>query len=252
MPEEPNDLQRALDSEAVLTESLERLAGTLLSEETLDTIMELVAQLARASLSKADAVGVTLLRDGEIYTANYSDETARRIDGIQYDNGEGPCLTSLVEQRVVHLGSIAEETRWPAFVRAALEAGISSILSMPLQAKSKVSGAINFYSREPGFFDEAQRRSAERFARQASVLLANASDYTDAARLNKNLQEALKTRDVIGQAKGILMMSRNCDPDAAFEILKSISQETNIKLRDVAEGIVDEVIRFRAPETVED
>jgi GAF domain-containing protein len=128
--------------------------------------------------------------------------------------------------------------RWPEFSTAAATAGVQSVLAVPLVANSQPLGALNLYSKSPGGYDEAAEETARLFSEQAAVACANAEVYWRTHNLTEHLREALESRDVIGQAKGILMARRNCTPDAAFEALRQASQYRNVKLRDIAEQVV--------------
>jgi GAF domain-containing protein len=128
--------------------------------------------------------------------------------------------------------------RWPEFSIVAAQAGVQSVLAVPLVANSQPIGALNLYSKSAGGYDDAAEETALLFSEQAAVACANAEVYWRTYTLTENLREALESRDVIGQAKGILMARRNCTPDAAFELLRKASQHRNTKLRDVAEQVV--------------
>ena len=135
-------------------------------------------------------------------------------------------------------GTISETAeRWPEFTAAAAEAGIRSILSVPLVAQRPL-GALNLYSRTAEGYDETAEETAVLFSEQAAVACANAEVYWRTYSLTEHLREALESRDVIGQAKGILMVRRGCTPDTAFEALRKVSQHRNIKLRQIAEQVV--------------
>ena len=128
--------------------------------------------------------------------------------------------------------------RWPEFSTVAAKAGVHSVLAVPLVAGNEPIGALNLYSKTPGGYDEADEETAVLFSEQAAVACANAEVYWRTYSLTEHLREALESRDVIGQAKGILMARRNCTADAAFEALRQASQHRNIKLRDIAEQVV--------------
>jgi GAF domain-containing protein len=181
--------------------------------------------------------GVTMMRNGKVTTAACSDPLAREIDEVQYATGQGPCLQAFEDGAVYRIEDIATEERWPEFCAGARDKGLGSSLSMPLIADDKSLGALNLYSRSRGSFDDG-RELAQLFADQASVAVANADLYSRALALASQLQEALESRDVIGQAKGILMATTKVSADAAFDVLRTASQQRNMKLRAVAEEVV--------------
>jgi GAF domain-containing protein len=220
-----------------------KMGGLLLSDLTVDTVLELATELTERTVRSASAVSVTLVRDDGAQTPNASEPVARDLDAVQYKADEGPCLEAYAE-RVVINQSFKEEgsRRWPAFRDAAKAHGIESILSVPLLAGNRAFGALNVYSREPAAFDRTEVATASLLAAQAAAVLANAVAFADASAVNDQLREALESRDLIGQAKGILMERETCDAEAAFVILRRASQRTNRKLREVAAELVAAVV----------
>ena len=138
------------------------------------------------------------------------------------------------------VNAVMTETRddWPKFAQATLAAGMGSVLSSPLSVPERLLGALNIYAADSAHFSRADQKTAGLLAQQASVLLANAVAFAGASALNEQLHEALETRDLIGQAKGILMEREGCDSDHAFDILRRASQRSNRKLRDVASELI--------------
>jgi GAF domain-containing protein len=128
--------------------------------------------------------------------------------------------------------------RWPAFAAAANDVGMRSFLASPLIAADQAIGSLNLYSTSPDGFDELDDALVALFSAQASVALANARLYRSAQRLSDQLQEALDSRAVIEQAKGVLMAQHRVGPEEAFELLRDRSQRENRKLRDVAREVV--------------
>jgi GAF domain-containing protein len=218
--------------------ALAALAGVLLNEQAMDAILDLVTTLAHEALPHTAGVSVSLVRDGRVITAAYSSKLVKDLDHAQYGADEGPCIQAVRDGQRKHIRSLASEQRWPRFTAAAMEEGITSMLSMPLTVHDDSIGALNFYSRRPGNFTAADG-VAGHFAAQAAIILANAQAYAGAEQLNKQLTEALATRDVIGEAKGILIEREKVTEDEAFEMLRQVSQHTNTKLRDVARQLVD-------------
>jgi GAF domain-containing protein len=220
-----------------------RMGAVLLSQETLDTAMKLVTSLACESIPKTAGAGVTLITAGRAATAVASDPVVARADAIQYDLDEGPCLTACREQVRIRIDDVTQETRWPRWTRAVAPLGIGSALSAPLVAVGDHLGAIKVYADAPHAYEDRDEWLLGRFAEQAAILLANVQSHQDAWRLSEGLKEALRTRDMIGQAKGILMAREGLDEDAAFQLLIRASQRTNAKLRDVARKVVESAAR---------
>ena len=190
-----------------------------------------VAELAAATIPACAAGSVTLWRDGVPYTAVSTDDLAQRVDDAQYDAGEGPCLAAGRDAVTYVVDDMRAETRWPAFAPVAAERGALSSMSLPVTVNGRCVGALNLYSDAvAGFRDAAEVGTL--LARQAGVAFANAL-------LAEQLEEAMRSRAVIEQAKGILIADRGCDADEAFELLRQASQRENAKLRDVAARIVN-------------
>ncbi len=222
-----------------LSESLAALSRLLVGEESLEATLGRVADLARRTLGGCDVAGVTLLKDGGPTTAACTEETARDIDSAQYQSGAGPCLEAYRQQQVFRVDSMDDEVRWPEFCARALSHGVHSSLSIPLVVNGDGLGGLNLYSRSRDGFSTEDQELGLLLAGQAAVALANAQVYWGAYALTKQLEEALASRDLIGQAKGVIMSQRGDDDDVAFDVLRRASQRENRKLRDVAQDVVD-------------
>jgi GAF domain-containing protein len=212
------------------------LAQFLIPDGTLDATLQRVAELAVAEVDDCDLAGITLMRDGKPQTAVFTDVTSPHIDAAQYESGSGPCLDAFRLDQVFRIEDTASDQRWPEFAAAAHAAGVGSTLSMPLEVGGSALGALNLYSRSVGAFED--EGLALVFAAQAAVVLANSQAYWAAHHLATQLQVAMDSRAPIEQAKGVLMTIHGCDADTAFEILRQKSNDTNRKLRDVANDIV--------------
>jgi GAF domain-containing protein len=221
-----------------INQGLAALSSFVVGGSTLGETLDRVAVLAVDSVPGADLAGLTLLRDGKPVTAVFTDPTSPEIDQAQYDSGSGPCLDAFRDGLVYRIHSTADDERWPEFSRTAHAAGIESTLSLPLMVEDESVGALNLYSRNPASFDDQDERVGIAFATQAAVALANAQAYWGAKEVADQLHEAMKSRAVIEQAKGILMAAQGCDPDQAFDLLVKASQRSNRKLRDIAQEIV--------------
>ena len=222
----------------VLENAMRTLSRLLLSEETLEATHGRVASLACRALPPCDLASVTMVNDGRPSTPVQTDPLASDLDSAQYRSRRGPCLEAYQAGKVVREKISENSDRWPEFSNTAAKAGVHSVLAVPLVANDQPIGALNLYSKSPGGYDEAAEETAVLFSEQAAVACANAEVYWRTYTLTEHLREALESRDVIGQAKGILMARRGCTPDAAFEALRKASQHRNIKLREVAEQVV--------------
>jgi GAF domain-containing protein len=221
-------------------ESLIALAGILVAEQSLEKTLSQVLDLACSGFTSGDEGGITLLDREGPRTAAATSEAARKVDDLQYSSEDGgPCLDAYRQQRLLRIECTSEEPRWPGFARAAAAAGIKSTMSVPLVVGGDGLGAINIYCRKAHGFTKTDEVLATSFASHASVALANARMYWRAQRLAGQLEEALATRGVIEQAKGILMAKRGCSAEEAFQLLVGMSQRAHIKLHDVASKLVE-------------
>lgn len=209
----------------------------LLAEETLQTALGRIGRLAVATIPSCDSCGTTMAEGGTITDTVPTDATAQGADEFQYGNDDGPCVRAIREGIVVHIPAMPEEDRWPSFATAASDLGIVSSLSVPLRADGHFVGALNLYSTTGAI--AADEELAEAFADQAAVTLDNARLYAKARELVDNLNHALESRDVIGQAKGIIMAGGKCTADEAFDVLRTMSQRQHVKLRDIAQRVAD-------------
>ena len=201
------------------------------------------AAMTVRAIGATDMVGMTLLTNGKVTTAVFTDPIAPDVDRSQYDSGHGPCLLSFETGQTVRVPSTNRDRRFRAFSRACLQHGILSTLSMPLVVADETLGAMNLYARRSDAFSAADEEATSRFSTQAAVVLANAQVHHRSVTLNEQLRTAIVSREVIDLARGIIMGATGCSADDAFNRLVDESQHTNIKLRDVAAGIVDRAVK---------
>lgn len=222
-----------------IIDALQKLSSLLESEDAFERTLATVVDLSVSTLPGCDSAGITLRVNGRPQTAAASDHYTLEIDKIQYESQEGPCLEALESGEPRQIKDVSEETRWAQFVERATRQGFRSAASFPLTING-TEGALNLYSKTSHAFGDDAVAIGEVFARQVQIALHNAEIYTAARRLGDQLNEALKTRDMIGRAKGILMAREGVSDEEAFEMLKRASQNTNVKLRDLAQDLVDE------------
>jgi transcriptional regulator with GAF, ATPase, and Fis domain len=175
---------------------------------------------------------------GRGVTPAFTGDLALDADEWQYENEGGPCVEAAQGGGVVRVDDMTTEERWPGYIPKARRAGVGSSLSVPLPVQEAVNGALNLYSRDPHAFGQEDEELALAFAGYAAVAVANAQLYESTAALAKQMEEAMASRAVIEQAKGLIMGQRRCTADQAFQILVSASSRSNRKLRDVAAEIV--------------
>ena len=213
------------------------LVALLRAGESWDETLQRVADLTCVTIPGCTTGSVTLWRADAPYTIVSTDELARTVDAAQYETLEGPCLDASRYGETYVVTDLATERRWPVFAAMARRHGVRSSLSLPLSVRGTPIGALNLYSAERGAFAGAVE-AGRVFAAQASVAIANAEVYAASRRLAEQLQEAMASRAVIEQAKGVLMAEQRCSPDAAFELLRHASQRENVPLREIARRIV--------------
>ena len=221
-----------------LEEALRSVAMLQISEESVESTLGAIAKRAVELIPGADFGGVSLLRADTITTIGSTDQIVDELDGIQYEVGQGPCLSSIEAQVTHRVNDLAPDETWPEFSGRAAALGARSLLSFVLKVSETSLGALNLYSQSVHAFDEEDERIGAIFAAQAAVALANAETHQMDQQKADQWHQAALTRDVIGQAKGILMARLNCSDDEAFEMLRTASQNLNRKVRDVAGDMV--------------
>jgi len=217
------------------------LGRIVLGEQPLEQILHRVVETAKDTIGAASEVSITLVTADRGWTVAFTADCALALDERQYGAERGPCMDAATGGTRLVVSDTATDARWPLFADAATQAGIRSSLSIPLPVQRQLTGALNFYASRPDAFDDQSLDLAERFAAHAAVTVANAHLYEATAKLADQMQQAMATRAVIEQAKGIVMREQGCSADEAFASLVSLSQQSHMKLRDVAQRLVDGV-----------
>jgi anti-anti-sigma factor len=222
-----------------------RAIGVPTSDVVVDTALRLVVALARDIVGGADGVSVSIRRHGKLATVAASDQTISDMDASQYATGEGPCVDASFQGREFHVESLSTETRWPAFTPRALALGINAILSSPLTASDRPVGSMNIYSRSISAFHPADQRLASVLAVEASTILTDAGVHLADGEASERFQDALRTRQVIAQAQGVLMERDGISEDDAYTLLRIHSQRTGQSLHYRARDITSSALRRR-------
>ncbi|MEJ7845424.1 MAG: GAF and ANTAR domain-containing protein [Acidimicrobiales bacterium] len=225
------------DATNELQRNVADLARSLFVSGTVSGTLQRTVDLAVATVEGCDAAGVFLGDDQEVVTAAASAPLVVELDALQISAGEGPCLEVVAEGGTVHVADLADDPRWPTFGPAAVAAGVRSALAIRLSDSS--TSALNLYARLPGAFGATDRAKALIFATLAGIALDTAEERAGEERQIANLHEALRTRELIGQAQGILIERERITGDQAFDVLRRASQHLNIKIREVARTIVE-------------
>ena len=230
------------DDILTLDDGLRQLSRLVIQDTTLETTLQRIVDVAHRAIPDTVGVSITLKKGHRPYTAAATSEQVKAIDEREYAVDEGPCISAMETGELQVLDDVATEERWPKFTQVCREEGLASSLGAPLCVGDEPYGAMNVYAITPHAFKEEHREALQLLADQAGVALANTRTYSECSDKIRQLQEALETRVIIEQAKGVLMATERCDPDTAFETLKTRSQRTNRKLRVVAEEVVASVL----------
>lgn len=228
-----------------LDESFLSLSSFLAVGEKVDVTLSRIASLSVAVIPHCDFAGVSLVEPGGIRTVGNTTHLVKEIDEIQYATGQGPCLSAIKEPgprgmaATYEIPSMAEDTDWPEFSARARERGLASLLAFGLLSGGRTLGSLNLYATSPHAFQAPDRTIGAIFAAHAAVALANAQTLERARARVDELLEGYAHREVIGQAKGILMERERCSEDEAFDILRKASQRLHKKLREVAKDVID-------------
>lgn len=218
-----------------------QLGRIVFGEQPLAAILEQVVHIAKQVLPTSVEASITFITGDDPSTVAFTGPTAIELDERQYEAERGPCLDAAASGEMISIPDTAAETRWPRYTQTAVERGIRSSLSVPLPVQREITGALNFYASEAAAFTDESVELAQTFAAHAAVAVANAHLYESTAALAEQMKQAMTTRAAIEQAKGIIMRDRGCSPDEAFDALVRLSQETHLKLRDIAQRLVDHV-----------
>lgn len=216
-----------------LAQTLAEVARVLVEERDVESTLGRICQLAVKTVEACQAAGISMIEGQRITSRSSTDDLPRVVDEIQSETRQGPCVDAITEHEVFVTGSLSQERRWPHFAPQAHDrTGVESILAVRLFTTEDTMGALNLYSVQREAFDDHDVAVASVFAAHAAVALAN-------AKREAQLERKAATRDLIGRAKGIIMARQNVSDDEAFDILRRASQRLNVKLREVAERVVD-------------
>jgi GAF domain-containing protein len=212
---------------------LEQLARALrVPEADLQGTLDAIARTAVETISPAKYSGVNLYEQGKFEPQAVAGEPPLVLDVLQQESGTGPCIDASRDQVTIRVDDIATETRWPEYTRRAAALGVASMLCVPLYVNDQRLGSVSLYATDRAAFTLADEYVARLFAAQAALALAEAQRADQ-------MRHALSSRDVIGQAKGILMERHRITADEAFTTLSLHSQRANRKLADVARALAE-------------
>ncbi|GAA4542365.1 GAF and ANTAR domain-containing protein [Pseudonocardia xishanensis] len=213
------------------------IARQLQAEDGAGPTQDRITRTATHTVDGCDHAAISLVvHNGVIRTVAATDDVPVRVDALQYEVREGPCLDSIRTHDVFMTGDLAVESRWPrSAARAAAETGVRSMLAVRLFLGGDTIGALNLYSRTADAFDDHSCAVAAILAAHGAVALTAVQHERRA----EQLASALESNRRIGVAMGVLMAREHVDEDEAFALLRRASQRLNLKLRDVADQVVE-------------
>ena len=221
-----------------LTALHQALARVVLGGRDLTEVLTEIAGIARRAMPGSEASSITLIRGEKAFTAAFDGQMAMDADELQYQRGYGPCLDAGRAGQVFLINDMRSEQRWPDYAKHVSAHGVGSSLSVPLPFQGVTIGALNNYAATPGAFGQTDIAVGQEVAAWVALAVGNADMIARTADDLAGMRAAMASRAVIEQAKGILMERRKVTEDQAFTALSHASQNTNIKLRDVADELV--------------
>ena len=225
------------DAMNLLIDQMHALVRSMSEDQAEGIKVPRVVQYAAKAMPGAQHAAISTMHGAKPpRTIAATGDLPRQVDKIQYATGEGPCVQALVQSDLVWSGDLSTDHQWPRFAAEAVQAtGVRSIVSYRLYLTSERRGALNFYSTAPQAFDRLAFGVGAIFASYASLTLLNDLHQDKIM----NLERALESSREIGAATGILMARQLCTRDQAFDMLRTASQHTHRKLRDIAAVVND-------------
>lgn len=211
---------------------------TLVTAYSPESLCRRLIAATRQTVEGAGLVSVILRQEGRPSPAACSHTIAGDLDVAQIKSGDGPSLEALRENQIRQSPTLIQERRWSEFTNKALYGGVASVLSVPLVANGEPLGVLSLYGQKEDCFSTRSVQAAADLVRQSAFLIANSILYWDAKELAGQMSEALKSRAIIEQAKGLLMGREAISADEAFLALRTASQRSNLKIRDLAHQIM--------------
>lgn len=215
----------------------------LLDTPDVEAFLEELARHSAAMFSTPESevyCGITLMRQRTAGTVASSSERARQLDEIQYSFADGPCLHACREGTQVHIPDFEKDNTWPEYNEVITDHGLRSVLAVPFPLSDNNSMAgLNLYSDRPNAFDQAAVQRANDYVQQASKGIQLAVLLAQHSQTAANLRAAMESRTVIDVASGIIIAQNRCSQVEAMELIKKASSNRNVKLRVVAQAIVE-------------
>ena len=222
-----------------LERSISDLADALFAEPaTKEATLSRIVTLASQTVSECEAAGILVAEPAGMATAAASAPVVAELHALQVEAQEGPCFDAVVNQVSFYATDLATDVQWPTFSEGAMRLGIRSVLAYPVVTGDRRS-ALNLYAAMPAAFGASDRARGLLLSVFAGVAIGAAEEHERADAREANVRAALRTRELIGQAQGILMERERITADQAFALLRDSSQHLNVKLREVAQTLVE-------------
>ena len=229
--------------EALLARTLVELADSLVADFDVVELLTLLADRCVDVLDVAAAGLMLASADGELRVVASSSEATRMLELFELQADEGPCVDCFRTGQSIVDPKLAESAgKWPVFGPKALEAGFRSVHAVPMRLRSHTIGALNMYRVEEGQIREADMVASQALADVATIAILQNRAARDAQILNEQLTQALQTRIVIEQAKGIVAERANLDMEQAFARLRTHARNHNLRLTDVANAVTSKAL----------
>ena len=229
-----------------LLDSLERFAAALTSGYGIGDVLHNLTE-EMAEVLNLSGAGVTLVHDGRQRFVTAAVEAIATLERVQESSQKGPCIDAVASAAPVAVPDIAEgdaSNRWPDYTVAAKNTGIQAVAGIPMLADGAAIGAVNLYDSQPRDWSAEDLRVATIFASIATGYLAHASSARQQQRTAEQLEQALSTRLIIEQAKGVLANQRETTVDEAFKRLRNYAREHNARIHDVSRSVVNGDLRL--------
>jgi GAF domain-containing protein len=218
-----------------LAEDFAELAREVSKDGTPSSTLDTICRLAVDVVDAAEHAAVTVVRNSRFSTVASSSEVPQRVDRLQYETREGPCIDAIIEAESYCSNDLGAESRWPHFAPAVVKrTGIRSMSSYRLFLREDSLAALNLYASRPHAFADSDVALGSIFASHAALAYQSARDHERV----ENLETALQSNRRIGMAIGILMAARKVTDAEAFALMRKLSQQTHRKLAEIAEDVI--------------
>lgn len=209
------------------------LARSVAGQRSVNDVLSDVTAAVMELVPGTDTAGVLMIgKGGKFDSLAGITELPHQLDELQMKFNEGPCMQAALDDLIVRTDDFRDEKRWPQYSPAVAEIGVLSGLSIKLYTASRTAGALNLFAFKPHAFTAEDETTG-------TILGAHAAAAILASREGEELQSALTTRDRIGQAKGIIMERYGVDDVRAFDMLRRLSQDSNTRLVDIAQRVIE-------------